>query len=451
MPLPPPVPRLPVATFHARRELVAAKMRAMAPGAVLVIHAAPVHARNHDVDHPYRQDSDLYWMTGFEEPESVLVLRAEPAPGEPAFTLFVRPRDAEKETWNGRRSGVEGAKNQFGAEVAHPIDALDAELPKLLGGTKTLFYRLGGSSPEFDARIAKTLAGLRAKARLLPGAPARIEDPAQVLHELRLIKQPEELETMRRAIELTRRGHLAAMQAGRAGEHEYKVQAELEREFRAGGGRGWGYPSIVAAGANGTVLHYIENEGRIARKDLLLVDAGAEVDFYTADVTRTFPASGRFSPLQRSAYELVLSAADQAIAQSKPGATLDQLHMLCVRVLTQGMIDLGLLKGDLELLIKDNHYRRYYMHRTSHWLGLDVHDCGSYKAPDGSARPLEPGMLFTIEPGLYIPIDDENAPEELRGLAIRIEDDLLVTGEGVEMLTGAIPRTIEEVEAACLR
>ncbi len=324
-------------------------------------------------------------------------------------------------------------------------------MPKLLGGAKTLFYRLGGSSPEFDARVARTLAGLRAKARQGPGAPLRIEDPSQVLHELRMFKQPEELEAMRRAIELTRRGHLAAMQAGRAGAYEYAVQAALEKEFRGGGGRGWGYPSIVAAGPNGTVLHYVENESRIGGHDLLLVDAGAEVDFYTADVTRTFPAAGRFTSLQKQAYEIVLAAADCAIAAARPGATLDGLHAIAVRALTEGMVELGLLSGDVDLLIKDNKYRRYYMHRTSHWLGLDVHDCGSYRAPDGSARPLEPGMLFTIEPGLYVPPDDESARDELRGLAIRIEDDFLLTPDGAEMLTGAIPRTVAEVEAACAR
>ncbi len=426
-------------------------MRAMAPGAVLVIPATPVAVRNHDVDHPYRADSDLYWLSGFEEPEAVLVLRAEPSADGASFVLFVRPRDAEKEVWNGRRSGVDGAKEQFGADAAFPIEALDAELPKLLGGAKTLFYRLGGTAPEFDARIARTLSSLRARARLGPGAPSRIEEPSQVLHEMRLFKQPEELAAMRRAIELTRRGFLAAMQAGRAGAHEYSAQAVLEGAFRGGGGRGWGYPSIVAAGANATVLHYVENESPIGANDLLLVDAGAEVDFYTADVTRTFPASGRFTPVQRRAYEIVLAAADRAIAAAKPGATLDGLHAIAVRALTEGMIELGLLSGDLDELIKENKFRGYYMHRTSHWLGLDVHDCGSYRAPDGCARALEPGMLFTIEPGLYIAPDDESAPAELRGLGIRIEDDLLVTESGAEVLTANIPRTVAEVEAACAR
>ena len=451
MPLPPPMPRLPLEVFQARREKVRAKMRAMAPGAVMVIPAIPVAVRSHDVVHPYRADSDLYWLTGFEEPEAVLVLHAEDQQGRPPCTLFVRPRDPEKEIWNGVRSGVDGAKAWFGADVAHPIDQLDAELPKLIGGARTLFYRVGGVSAEQDARIARLLHALRRGARLGPGAPARIEDPGQILHEEGLIKQPEELEAMRRAIELTRRGHLAAMQAGRAGEREHFVQAALEKEFRGGGGRGWGYPSIVASGPNGTVLHYIENEARIGGHHLLLVDAGAEVDFYTADVTRTFPASGRFTEMQKRVYQLVLTAADRAIAASRPGATLDGLHQLCVRILTEGMVELGLLSGSADQLIETNAFRRYYMHRTSHWLGLDVHDCGSYKAPDGSARPLEPGMLFTIEPGLYIPVDDEKAPEELRGMAVRIEDDLLVTADGAEMLTGAIPRTVAEVEAACAR
>ena len=450
MPLPSPVPAVPLEVLRARRAEVQRRMRA-AGGGVLVLPAMPVAMRNWDVEHPYRADSDLFWLTGFEEPETVAVLAAE---GGQPLTLFVRPRDPEKEVWNGRRAGVEGAREKFGADQAFPLDKLDAELPRLLGsgtGEKTLWYRLGGFDPGFDARVCRTLATLRHRARSGADAPKRVEDPGQVLHELRLRKAPEELAALRRAAELTRRGHLAAMAAGRPGAYEYQLQALLEHEYRHGGGRGWGYFPIVAAGANATVLHYIENSGPIADGALVLIDSGAEVDLYTADVTRTFPANGRFTELQKHAYQIVLEAADAVIAAARPGATIDGLHELAVHRLTAGMLELGLLTGGLAEQLADQHYRRYYMHRTSHWLGLDVHDAGRYRTVDGSSTALEPGMVLTVEPGLYVAPDDERAPAGLRGLGIRIEDDLLVTEGGCEVLTAAIPRTVAEVEAACAR
>jgi Xaa-Pro aminopeptidase len=445
MPLAPPfAPEV----FAARRALVLRRMGEIAPGSsVAVLPSTPVAVRNHDVDHPYRADSDLFWLTGFEEPEAVAVLST----GEKPFTLFVRPRDREKEIWTGRRAGVEGAKAAFGADQAFTVDALDKELPQLLGGKGTLFYRLGGVDSAFDARIAGILQNLRMRARSGASAPVRIEDPGQILHEQRLHKRPEELVALRKAVEITRRAHLAAMHAGRPGSHEYEVQAALEREFRGGGGRGWGYYPIVAAGANATVLHYNENSDPVRDGDLVLIDAGGEVDLYTADVTRTFPASGRFSAPQRAAYELVLGAADAAIAKTRPGATIEELHERAVRHLTDGMVKLGLLQGDVDKLIKEGAYRRYYMHRTSHWLGLDVHDAGNYRDATGAPRKLEAGMVFTVEPGLYVAPDDEKAPPEMRGIGIRIEDDILVTESGYENLTVAIPRTVEEVERTARR
>jgi Xaa-Pro aminopeptidase len=438
-------PAFPPEVFQARRAEVLRRIRELSPGpSVAVFPATPVATRNNDVEHPYRADSDLFWLTGFEEPEAVAVLSTE---GKP-LTLFVRPRDREREIWNGRRAGVDGAKASFGADQAFTVDELDKELPPLLGSARTLYYRLGAVDPAFDARIARTLQALRMRARAGTAAPPRMEDPGQIVHELRLHKSPEELRAMRKAVELTRKAHLAAMAAGRPGSHEYELQALLEREFRGGGGRGWGYYPIVAAGANATVLHYNDNADPVREGELVLIDAGAEVDLYTADVTRTFPASGRFTPAQRAAYSLVLSAADHAIAAARPGATLDGLHEGAVRTLTEGMVKLGLLSGDVDQLIKDNSYRRYYMHRTSHWLGLDVHDAGNYRGTDGEPRKLEPGMVFTVEPGLYVPPDDDKAPPELRGLGIRIEDDILVTEGGHENLTQAIPRTAEDVEAA---
>jgi len=444
----PLTPTFEASVFKSRRDEVLRRMREGAAGpAVAVFPGMPVATRNSDVEHAYRAHSDLYWLTGFEEPEAVAVLSTQ---GDKPFTLFVRPRDKEKEIWTGRRAGVEGAVKTFGADQAFEIDKLDVELPKLIGSARTLFYRLGGDDPEFDLRIARMLRTLRAKARAGVNAPPRIEDPGQIVHELRLRKEPRELDAMRKAVELTRRGHVAAMKAGRPGAHEYELQALLEREFRHGGGRGWGYYPIVAAGENATVLHYNDNSMPVRDGELVLIDAGAEYELYTADVTRTFPASGRFSDAQRRCYQLVLDAADACIAATRPGENIDGLHEKAVRILTEGMLKLGLLKGDVDQLIKDNAYRRFYMHRTSHWLGLDVHDVGSYMV-DGKPRSLEAGMVFTIEPGLYIARDDESAPAELRGIGIRIEDDILVTPGGHENLTRAIPRTVADVEAACGR
>jgi Xaa-Pro aminopeptidase len=443
----PVTPAFDKSVHKARREEVLRRMRELAPGpSVAVLPAMPVATRNSDVEHAYRADSDLFFLTGFEEPEAVAVLSTEKG-----LTLFVRPRDKEREIWTGRRAGTDGAMKEFGADAAFEIGKLDEELPKLVGAARTLFYRVGGDDAEFDARIARLLRALRQRARTGVNAPPRIEDPGQIVHELRLRKEPLELSTLRKAVELTRRGHLAAMKAARPGVYEYELQSLLEREFRGGGGRGWGYYPIVAAGVNATVLHYNDNNLQVRDGELVLIDAGAEVDLYTADVTRTFPASGRFSEAQRACYQLVLDAADAVIAQSRPGANIDGLHDEAVRVLTQGMVKLGLLQGEVDALIKENAFRRYYMHRTSHWLGLDVHDVGGYRAPDGKPRPLEPGMVFTVEPGLYVAADDEKAPPELRGISIRIEDDILVTDAGHENLTRAIPRTVADVEAACAR
>jgi Xaa-Pro aminopeptidase len=433
--------------YEKRREAVLRRMREIAPGgATAVFPGMPVAQRNSDVEHAYRADSDVAFLTGFEEPETVVVLSTV---GDKPFTLFVRPRDRERETWNGRRAGIEGAVKNFGASQAFEIGKLDGELPKLVGSARTLFYRFGGDDSRFDTRVAGMLRHLRARARAGMVAPTRIEDIAQLVHDLRVRKDARELATMRKAVELTRLGHLRAMKAAKPGVYEYELQSLLEKEFRGGGGRGWGYYPIVAAGENATILHYNENNVAIREGDLVLIDAGAEVDLYTADVTRTFPSSGKFSEPQRRVYALVLRAADHVIAASKPGASIDDLHEEAVRILAQGMIDLGLLKGNLDELIRDKKYSKYYMHRTSHYLGMDVHDVGRYRTEDGKPFPLEPGMVFTVEPGLYIAADDEEAPKELRGIGVRIEDDILVTDNGNENLTIAIPRTVADVEKAC--
>ena len=433
--------------YQQRRAEVLRRMREMAPnGATAVFPGMPVAIRNSDVEHAYRADSDVAFLTGFEEQESVAVLSTA---GDKAFTLFVRPRDKERETWNGRRAGVEGAVQSFKADQAFDIGKIETELPKLVGNSRTLFYCLGGDDPRFDTGIAQLLKALRARARAGVIAPTRIEDPGPIVHELRMHKDQRELAAMRKAVELTRNGHLAVMKAGRAGAYEYDLHGLLEHEFRKQGGRGWGYYPIVAAGENATVLHYTENNVKIAGGDLVLIDAGAEVDLYTADVTRTFPASGRFSAAQRGVYEAVLAAADRCIGLTRPGVSIDELHEEAVRTLTAGMVKLGLLQGDVEALMRDGSFRRFYMHRTSHYLGLDVHDVGNYRSDDGKPRPLAPGMVFTIEPGLYIAGDDTSVAPEFRGIGVRIEDDILVTDSGCENLTAAIPRTVADVEAAC--
>lgn len=440
----------PPEVFRARRDEVRLRMRALAGPSVLVLPSTPVARRNGDVDHPYRADADLFWLTGFTEPGCVAVLSTE---GDAPFTLFVRPKDQEREVWTGRREGVEGAQQSFFADRAFPVDALDTELGKLLQ-QPTLFYQLGGSSPEFDARIARALSALRPRRRTGVLVPGRIEDPGQILHELRLFKSPAELLALRRAVALTQDGHLAAMAHARPGGWEYELHALLEHAFRFGGGQGPGYPPIVAAGRNATVLHYDQNDGPIREGDLVLIDAGAEVALYSADVTRTFPASGHFTALQARAYDVVLQAADACIAATRPGIAIDALHDLAVRNLTRGLLSLGLLDGtgaDLDARIADQSYRRYALHRTSHWLGLDVHDAGNYRDAHNESRPLQAGMVLTIEPGLYFGEDDARVPQGLRGTGIRLEDDLLVTAEGHENLTRELPRERAELERACPR
>ena len=429
--------------FAARRQ---AAMQLIGDDAVLIVASRPEVARNADAMHAFRQHSDVLYLTGFAEPDAVVVLRPGAAPGA-RFTMFVRPRDPEMETWNGRRAGVEGARARFGADVAHPIGELDQHLTDLVANCAELHYALG-VEPTFDAKIAAILARLRKMEKRGKRPPRAVVDPRTSLHELRLHKAPDEIATMRRAGAITAAAHVEVMGLGRPGATEYQLEAALAAAFRRSGGSGPGYTSIVGAGVNATILHYVENDQPIAAGELVLVDAGCEVDGYTADVTRTFPASGRFSPPQRRAYQLVLDVQLAAIAACRPGATLEAIHDQAVRDLTAGMIELGLLTGTVDERVADLGYKRFYMHGTSHWLGLDVHDVGAYTV-DGKARPLAPGMVVTVEPGLYVPADATDVPADLRGLGIRIEDDVLITAAGNEVLTAACPKTIADVEAAC--
>jgi Xaa-Pro aminopeptidase len=418
-------------------------MSAASPSAVAVLPAAPVFVRNNDVDHEYRQDSDFFYLTGFDEPESVLVLDAQ----ERKVTLFVRPRDREREVWDGPRAGVDGAKLQFGAHDAFVVSELDEKLPNLLQNRRRIYYRLGASR-RFDERLLSAVDRVRARQRTGASAPTEIVDPGAVLHEMRLRKSPVEVETMRTAARITREAHELAMQRTRPGMHEYEVEALLLDTFRRHGSERPAYGSIVGSGPNACVLHYRKNDRRIDGGELLLIDAGCEYGYYASDVTRTFPVGRAFSREQQAIYELVLEAQLEGIAATRPGATLDGIHKLSVDVVTRGLVRLGLLQGDLEKLVEAETYKRFFMHRTSHWLGMDVHDVGAYYEA-GKPRQLEPGMVLTVEPGIYIAPDDDSVPPAWRGIGVRIEDDVLVTTSVPEVLTAGIPKTVEEVLAAC--
>jgi Xaa-Pro aminopeptidase len=429
---------------HAQRRN--AVMERLGPNAVLLVASLPERLRSGDAHYTFRQHSDVLYLTGFAEPQTVVLLR--PGAATESFVMFVRPRDPEAETWDGRRAGLEGAQATYGADAAYPIAELASRLPALIANKEELHFALG-LDDKLDALVTATLASLRGREKRGQSTPRAVVDPRYSLHELRLRKQPDEIATLQRAAAITAAAHIAAMRAGRPGRFEYELEALLNYEFRRHGGGGPGYTSIVGAGVNATILHYIENAGPIADGDLVLVDAGGEVAGYTADVTRTWPANGRFSSGQRQAYELVLAVQKSAIELVRPGATLEQIHNHCVRGLTAAMIDLGLLSGSVDDRVADQSFRKFYMHGTSHWLGLDVHDVGPY-LKSGKARPLEPGMVITVEPGLYVAADP-NVPAALHGLGIRIEDDILVTDDGYLNLTAACPKEVVELEAICDR
>ncbi|MCB9728993.1 MAG: aminopeptidase P N-terminal domain-containing protein [Deltaproteobacteria bacterium] len=409
---------------------------------VAVFPSAPVYTRNNDVEHSYRQDSDLYYLTGFAEPETVAILVKGSAD---AFRMVVRPRDPEREIWDGRRAGTQGAIERFGADKAFETSVLDDAIDEALAGTEVLIYALGGHA-EMDQRVLAQLRKFRQQKRKGPEGPRVVQDPGPILHEMRLFKSAAEVERLQRASSLSAEAHNQAMRAARPGINERELQAVLEGTFRALGSARNGYDCIVAGGDNATILHYHDNDQPIADGGLCLIDAGAEYDYYTADITRTFPVNGRFSDAQRAVYQLVLDAQLASIEASRVGATFDSVHDASVRVLTEGMVTLGLLEGEVDALIADESYKRYYMHRTGHWLGMDVHDVGSYRDGDAS-RPLEAGMVMTVEPGLYIASDDEEAPEAFRGIGVRIEDDVLITAEGPRVLTDGCPKEIADIEA----
>ena len=425
--------------YAERRQAFAKRMGE----AVAIIPAAPPSTRSNDVEYRYRQDNDLLYLTGFPEPGSLCVL--SPQHETERFVLFVQPRDREKETWTGKRFGVEGAREVFGADAAYTIDQVAEVLRPHLAQTDRVYF-----APGRDEHINTLIEGLidgsrAARARTGQGVDSLV-DPASILHEMRLYKSAEELELMRKAVAASAGAHAAAMREARDGAFEYELEALLEYHFRSAGGSGTAYPSIVASGANATILHYIQNDRRMRDGDLVLIDAGAEFDGYCSDVTRTFPVGSGYSPPQRRIYEIVLQAQKEGIAAVRPGTTMEDIHRRATRVLVEGLLELGLLSGEADVLIEKGEHTRFYMHRTGHWLGLDVHDVGRYRI-DGAARPLEPGMVLTVEPGIYIAEDLEDVGDHYRGIGVRIEDDVLVTEDGHEVLSAAIPKEVDDIEA----
>jgi Xaa-Pro aminopeptidase len=426
-----------ISTYTTRRRRLAAAMG----GGVAVIPTAPERIRNRDSHYPYRFDSYFYYLTGFDEPEAALVIVA----GEsPKSLLFCRSRNEEREIWEGFRHGPEAARERFGFDEAQVIDTLDEALPRLLENQPALYYPVG-ADPEWDARAMKWLNALRARSRAGVAAPDRVQDVRALVDELRLVKDAQELALMRRAARIAAAAHRRAMQATRPGCNEYEIEAELLYEFRRSGAQFPAYSPIVAGGANACVLHYVFNNAPLRDGALLLIDAGCELDGYASDVTRTFPVNGRFSAAQREVYDIVLAAQRAALDKVRPGNAWNEPHDAAVRVLAQGMLDLKLVGGTLDEALEKESYRRFYMHRTGHWLGLDVHDAGEYKR-SGKWRALAPGMTLTVEPGLYIRAADD-VPEALRNIGVRIEDDVLVAANGCEVLTAEAPKAAEDIEA----
>ncbi|MCY4622567.1 MAG: aminopeptidase P N-terminal domain-containing protein [bacterium] len=471
-------------SLHAERR---ERLATLVGDSIAVLPAGAETPRNNDVEYPFRQDSAFHYLTGFDEPDAIMLF--DPQAQDEQYVLFVRPRDREKEIWTGRRAGTDGAKERYGADASYPIKQLDAILRQRLVGRRTVFLPFG--NPGFHRRIlrlARVLAGLGERYGRL--VPSEFRDINPLVGEMRLVKTSQEIDLLRAACEITAEAHAEAMRFARPGRYEYQVQAALEYVFRMRGARRDGYPSIVASGANACILHYTENDRRIADGDLVLIDAGAEFGYYSADITRTFPAGGRFTAPQRALYDLVLDAQQAALALARPGGSLKEQQDAASGILTDGLVELGLLPGPAGDAMRMHHYREFFMHGTGHWLGIDVHDAGTYRL-GGTPRPLEPGMVFTVEPGIYVDPERERIelamlefdidermerrmvlgparardlekkeheaapkvahpiPEEFRGIGIRIEDDVLVTGAGREVLTRGVPTDPDRIEELC--
>ncbi|NEO42444.1 MAG: M24 family metallopeptidase [Moorea sp. SIOASIH] len=435
---------IPQTEYKERREQLMSKIG----NGTAIFRSAPVAIMHNTVEYNFRQDSDFFYLTGFNEPEAVIVLA--PHHEEHRFVLFVQPKEPKKEVWTGYRTGVEAAKELFGADQTYPITELDEKLPQYLKKADRIYYHLGRDKP-FNNTILKHWQRLMALYPKNGTGPMALESTNLILYGMRRVKSTTELKLMRQAVEISVDAHNHARAFTQPGLYEYEVQAELEHDFRRRGAIGPAYPSIVASGANSCVLHYTENNRQMQDGDLLLIDAGCSYGYYNADITRTFPVGGKFTPEQKILYELVLKAQLNAIAQVKPGNPFNQFHDTAVKILVEGLIDLGLLAGDSEEIIKEEKYKHLYMHRTGHWLGLDVHDSGGYKQGE-NWQIFQPGNVLTVEPGIYIgpdtePLEGQPAIDQRwRGIGIRIEDDVLVTESGNEVLTAGVPKSIEELE-----
>ncbi len=429
--------------FARRRKRL---MQMMGKSSVAILPAAPVLMRNRDAEHTYRQDSDFHYLTGFPEPEAVVVLIPKRKHAE--YILFCRERDPEMETWHGRRAGLDGAMEEYGADDAFPITDIDDILPGLLENCERVFYAMGCNTG-FDNQVNGWVNQLRDKARAGVHTPGEFVALDHLLHDMRLYKSRTEITAMRKAAKISAQAHIRAMQITKPGMMEYEIEAEFQHHYKQNGCE-HAYTSIVGGGENGCILHYTENNAQLRDGDLLLIDAGAENDLYAADITRTFPVNGSFSPEQKALYQIVLDAQLAAIEKVKPGNHWNDPHEAAVKVITKGLIKLGLLKGNLRTLIKEQAYRTFYMHRTGHWLGMDVHDVGDYKVGD-VWRELEPGMVLTVEPGLYIApgskVGKRAVAKKWQGIGIRIEDDVLVTKDGCDILSKDAPKTISDIEA----
>ncbi|MCF5467623.1 Xaa-Pro aminopeptidase [Pseudomonas syringae] len=432
--------QIPKSEYARRRKALMAQME---PDSIAILPAAAVAIRNRDVEHVYRQDSDFQYLSGFPEPEAVVVLIPGREYGE--YVLFCRERNPERELWDGLRAGQEGAIRDFGADDAFPISDIDDILPGLIEGRDRVYSAMG-SNPEFDRHLMDWINVIRSKAHLGAQPPKEFVALDHLLHDMRLYKSAAEIKVMRGAAEISARAHVRAMQACRAGLHEFSLEAELDYEFRRGGSKMPAYGSIVASGRNACILHYQQNDAVLKDGDLVLIDAGCEIDCYASDITRTFPVNGRFSPEQKAIYELVLKSQYAAFEAIGPDKHWNQAHEATVQVITAGLVELGLLQGDVDQLIQAEAYKAFYMHRAGHWLGMDVHDVGEYKV-GGEWRVLEIGMTLTVEPGIYISPDNLDVAKKWRGIGVRIEDDVVVTRRGCEILSGGVPKTVAEIEA----
>ena len=425
--------------FSERRDLLAGKVL---EDSAIIVSAASVKSRISDTEYSYRQDSNFYYLSGYEEPESLILIR--PNQDKERFIIFCRDRDPLREQWDGFRTGQEGVIQDYGADAAYSINSIDEIMPKLLEGAKNIYFSM--SAPcGVDAKISSWVEDIRKNTRSGAEPPQNLLSLDSILHEMRLIKESDEMDLMKQAANITTEAHIRAMQSVRPGMYEYQLEAEYLYAFNKNGARSPAYNSIVGGGNNSCILHYVENNAELKDGDLVLVDAGCEYQYYASDVTRTFPVNGKFSPEQREIYSIVLEAHKQSMEQAKPGNKWNLMHDKSVEVIVEGLLSIGLLQGSRDEIIDKGEYSKFYMHRIGHWLGMDVHDVGSYKQ-DGDWRPLEEGMVMTVEPGIYILDSMEGVDDKWKGIGVRIEDDIAITESGFEILTPDVPRTIEEVE-----